>query len=218
LQISLLGRKFKHKYFIMCFWPSSLKDWFEIVKDLATIIGLAIGGVWAWWQFKFFGDKYSKMELSLEIVDLGCSDCYHMIEIQGEATNKGKRGQTLYGLNVQIWGYIHGGTSMSDVGKNVKLPIPLDKHVFFVNPINPNENDYLIVDGGTTQKFTYLAAIDFSIDWVSVAIVYFLKPNGGCVDLRKTCRIRRNDVASPALPRASVPRVYNSASFRRFHF
>ena len=86
---------FENKKNEMCFWPSNLKDWVEVMKSTATLFGLIIGGWWAWWQFKLFREKHSKMELFLDVVCLGRTSLYYFIELQGVITKKGKRSQTL---------------------------------------------------------------------------------------------------------------------------
>jgi hypothetical protein len=153
----------------MAFDKTLIKDWVGIVKDIATIAGLIIGGLWARKQYSWFGEKHAKMELSFDIVPLGNTPDYQMVEVQADLANKGRRMQDLFDLHVELWGYSEKGTEkLRRITSNVQLPIRLGCTSY--------EDAWETVDGLTTLKYTYLAAIDHSIDWISVSITFYLSP------------------------------------------
>jgi len=150
----------------MPFWPEHFKDWVEIVKDLATFIALIIGGLWARWRFNLFREKHSKMELEFGITYLGHTANHHFIELQTDVVNKGLRSQRLYEFNLKIYAYTEGK----------ELTVNEEQLKFTELLINdwwsPGYDE--TVDGGTIGKYTYLAAIPISVNYISATTAFYL--------------------------------------------
>ena len=172
----------------------NLKDWTDLLKNILTCIGILVGGGWTLWRFWLSRDRYSKMEFYFDIAYVGKLKDFHLLELQATVTNKGFRSQGLFKFNLKIEGYTEDekGGGLTDTKGNIKFNRLIQNEVDWLE----DSNIVTIVDGNTSNKFTFLARIPADVEYVSVFSKLKLSKHmdGDSLDFRRNCCIKEGQL------------------------
>jgi hypothetical protein len=82
--------------------PKGLKDWIDVVKELAAIIAALVAGFWAWSRFVIERGLLPPSEMNLDLQIVGSSDVSKVVEATIRIRNKGTSALIVTDLRIRL--------------------------------------------------------------------------------------------------------------------
>jgi hypothetical protein len=135
------------------------------IQSFITILAIILAGAWTLFRFGISREQYPKLQFELDLVKLGMSREKHIVELVATITNKGIARQYIHDFRFNI--LFFDDTMPFDltdpkIEKRLKFH-ELDKGLKWVNSEYP-----AFVDGGMSQQFTYVTAVERSVRFVMI--------------------------------------------------
>jgi len=135
------------------------------LSSLITIIALIIAGAWTLYRFGIAREQYPKLQFDLHLNQLGKSRDKHIVELIATITNKGIARQYIQQFNFNILTFDDQTPfDLSDpkIEKRLKFNA-FAKGLSWVSQEHP-----AFIDGGMSQQFTYVTALDQEVRFVMI--------------------------------------------------
>jgi hypothetical protein len=135
------------------------------ISSLITIFALITAGAWTWYRFGISREQYAKLQFDLTLKQLGESRDKIIIELAANITNKGIARQYIRHFRFNILTFDDDMPfDLSDLRIEKRLKFSeMDKGLRWVSSEHP-----AFVDGGISQDFTYVTAVDKNVRFVMI--------------------------------------------------
>jgi hypothetical protein len=130
-------------------------DSISFVRDILTIIALLCGGVWTLLRFSINRERFAKIEFNLDLIFLIDINGEQIIELASIIANKGQVRQKIRSYTFDLL-YISDDDEIDISQTSINNQVMFNKIISKRNWIPWN---YTFIDGGTTQRYTYLTII-----------------------------------------------------------
>jgi hypothetical protein len=143
--------------------------WSEIVKNLTESAAILVGGIWTIYRFGLSRERYPKLQLDIDVSLIGIHHDEYIIELCATVENKGLARQRIKDFRFDLRALmLDTPINMDNEWINNQLQfsrtIILDKDWV---PQNGNNNWYAaFIDGGITQKYTYVTSVSKEITYL----------------------------------------------------
>jgi hypothetical protein len=142
----------------------SLDDWkniFSIVQSVATILALAVGGVWAYTKFVYRREKEPRAEVDIDLGFVGIQDKRRLVEVSVYLENKGDVRHPVRNLRVDLLYLLNDETVSdgdSDINYQIKFPHSIKRVLW----------DETHIDSHLRYRNSYITAIPLEATFVLV--------------------------------------------------
>jgi hypothetical protein len=152
----------------------SLKDWSEVIENIFASLAILIGGAWTLWRFGLFRERFAKIEFNLDLKVLGKSNDHYIIELMAIIENKGSVRQSIKEWTFDLL-YLGPNDIIDENQSDINHQVRFNKKISR-RPWVPNDWYITFIDGGTTQKYTYLTSVPGNVEFLSL-YSRFIYPN-----------------------------------------
>ena len=135
------------------------------LSSLITIFALILAGAWTVFRFGIAREQYPKLQFDLSLNQLGISRDKHIVELVAVITNKGIARQYIHQFRFNILTFddtMPFDTMDPKIEKRLKFN-DLEKGLRWASSEHP-----AFVDGGMSQQFTYVTALDKEVRFVMI--------------------------------------------------
>lgn len=138
---------------------------FQDLYSIIAIIAIVTAGFWTLYRFGISREQYAKLQFDLALNQLGNSRDKHIIELAAIISNKGIARQYIRHFRFNILTFDDTMPfDLTDLKIEKRLKFhELDSGLRWVSSEHP-----AFVDGGITQQFTYVTAIDANVKFVMI--------------------------------------------------
>jgi hypothetical protein len=153
--------------------------WTKALSDFVSAIGIIAGGIWVYYKFGLFRERYPAMEIENNVQYIGEDKQEYFLELSCTVENKGKARKWVAPLDYDLLCLknIDGFHKKSD--KEINNEVFLDNFFEVYNrqsELNHYGKKYWVapdwyipfVDGSTKKKFIYLIAIPKEVAYLSL--------------------------------------------------
>lgn len=137
----------------------------EQVYTIITISAIVGAGLWTYYRFTVAREQYAKLQFNLSLNQLGKSREKHIVEFVALITNKGVARQYIRNFTFNILTFTDDlpfDISDPKIEKRLRFT-EFDKGLNWVSSQHP-----AFVDGGISQEFTYVTALDQNVQFVMI--------------------------------------------------
>jgi hypothetical protein len=139
--------------------------WLYKISTIIPVLAVILAGCWALYRFIIAREQYPKLQFNLDLNQLGTSRDKHIVEFVAMITNKGIARQYIRNFTFNILTFddsIPFNVSDPAVEKRLRFH-PFDKGLNWISSQHP-----AFVDGGISQQFTYVTALDSNVRFVMI--------------------------------------------------
>jgi hypothetical protein len=135
------------------------------ISSLITILALITAGAWTLYRFGISRERFPKLQFELQMNQLGIIRDKHIIELVAIIRNKGLARQYIRHFRFSILTFdeaMEFDLSDPSIEKRLKFK-EVDSNLRWASSEYP-----AFVDGGITQQFTYVTAIDLNVKFLMI--------------------------------------------------
>ena len=137
----------------------------EKLTSLIPVLAIILAGGWALYRFIIAREQYPKLQFNLDLNQLGMSRDKHIVEFIATITNKGIARQYIRNFTFNVLTFNDSlPFDLSDTSVEKRLRFhTFDKGLSWISSQHP-----AFVDGGISQQFTYVTALDANVRFVMI--------------------------------------------------
>ncbi len=135
------------------------------LSHLITIFAIITAGIWTLYRFGISREQYPKLQFDLSLVQLGLSRDKQVVELVAVITNKGIARQYIHNFTFNILTF-DDSMPFDIADPKIEKRLRFQEQGKGLNWINSKYPAF--VDGGMSQEFTYVTAVDKSVRFVMI--------------------------------------------------
>ncbi len=149
--------------------------WSEILKNIAEISAIVVGGIWVYWKFFLNRENESKIELDLDIKLIGKSQDKFIVELSAVLTNKGLVRHIIENFSFDFL-YLSNSDTIKKGEELIDYQLLFPNSVFSQRQWVSKDWYRAFVDAGVTRKFSHITFIPAD-SMFALLITRFDQPN-----------------------------------------
>jgi hypothetical protein len=153
-----------------CDFESTIK----IVESIFTILAIFLGGIWAYWRYRLFRERYAKIEVNVDCRYISQdANGDHIVELIAIVENKGLARQNLVAekwfFNVR---YFTNTDVIDESNEKINHQVNFPVKKFEKSKRWIHNDNRTFIDSGVSQAYTYIAGIPKDIKCITLYTKY----------------------------------------------
>jgi hypothetical protein len=142
------------------------KENIELIKNIAEIIAILIGGGWAFWKFVIQREGKPKIEFTVDFEVIGIHQQEYLAEIIAELQNKGLVREKIYDFTFDLL-YLVDTDNLVEGGDEILKQVAFNKRISRQRWF-PKIWDYTFADPGIVQRYRYITHLPLNTKFALV--------------------------------------------------